>query len=293
MKAHKWQRIVVLLLLALFVGGSASGQTDTPKTESTPAEDLPNTHNMLVVGTDPVFLSHLPMFEDLDAAQTKYISPHRYQVILEVRFSSEGKDVTRLYVQDRKTHPETKMYTLEPAPFVLSRLFTPDHNAPELRSFSATVFRGHLERGGQPIQGLKNIVVTVSRIVHAEQFDPARDKPAALTYMLFGTGPEFFLAHTITKPPDFDQIVAITLPEGQMKAEALNHVESVVFPDNKNLSSQRLTQGQHAQGRVHVTGAQQSFDIEPQVGSELYFEEGELAVPANFEQTPEERKAGF
>jgi hypothetical protein len=30
-----------------------------------------------------------------------------------------------------------------------------------------------------------------------------------------------------------------------------------------------------------------------QAGTEYYFEEGELAMPATFEQTPEEAKAGF
>ena len=43
------------------------------------------------------------------------------------------------------------MYTLSPKDFILSRLFTPDARRPMLNTFTATVFRGHLERGGQQI----------------------------------------------------------------------------------------------------------------------------------------------
>jgi hypothetical protein len=42
-------------------------------------EDHPATHNMLVVGTETVFLSHLPMFDAVNKNGTDYTSPHRYQ----------------------------------------------------------------------------------------------------------------------------------------------------------------------------------------------------------------------
>ena len=119
------------------------------------------------------------MLDGLNKGKSDYTSPHRYQVILEARFSSGGKDVTALYTEDRKSHPETKMYTLNPtAEFVLAKLFTPDAQAPELSSFRATVFRGHLERGGKPIDGLDDIVVNVKQVMHAQKFEPADDKPA-------------------------------------------------------------------------------------------------------------------
>ena len=107
------------------------------------------------------------MFDGLNKGKSDYTSPHRYQVILEARFSSGGQDVTALYTEDRKSHPETKMYTLNPtAEFVLAKLFTPDAQAPELSSFRATVFRGHFERPGKhPINGLKDIEVTVKLVM--------------------------------------------------------------------------------------------------------------------------------
>jgi hypothetical protein len=147
---------------AALIGSTLKAETPAAGTQ----EDAPNTHNMLVVGTEAVFLSHLPMFDGLNEGKSDYTSPHRYQVILEARFSLGGKDLTAVYSEDRKNHPKTKMYTLSPtAEFVLAKLFTPDAQKPELSSFRATVFRGHLERRGKPINGLKDIVVTVKQVI--------------------------------------------------------------------------------------------------------------------------------
>src|SRR5262245_47070731 len=100
--------------------------------------DHPATHNMLVVGQETVYLSHLPMFQE----EGKPPMPHRYQAILEVTFvQQEG------YVQDRQAHPTTNIYTLNPELFVLPALVTSDPQQKSLRSFNAKViFRGHLER---------------------------------------------------------------------------------------------------------------------------------------------------
>ena len=42
-----------------------------------------------------------------------------------------------------------------------------------------------------------------------------------------------------------------------------------------------------------VTGADTSLPLTVEVTTEFYFEEGELASPATFDQTPLEKAAGF
>ena len=49
-----------------------------------------------------------------------------------------------------------------PERFALSTLYTLD--PPEPESFRARFFRGHLERGGEPILGLENVEVTVTDV---------------------------------------------------------------------------------------------------------------------------------
>ena len=66
-------------------------------------KDRPAVHGMLVIGEQTVYVSHLPMF----------MSPHDYQVILEVNLSNGGSAVHAAYVKDRKTNAAS-LCTLEP-----------------------------------------------------------------------------------------------------------------------------------------------------------------------------------
>ena len=278
-----------LLTVLLIAGGFASARQNSGLEESDP----PATHNMLVVGEKTVFLSHLPMFDSLIEDKSDYTSMHRYQVILEAKFIRNGKDVTGTYMKDRQSNAGIKMYTLQPARFVLARLFTPNADSPALRSFKATVFRDHLERNGEPIEGLEDVVVKVNKVIHARKFDPSQEKPAQLEYFLFGKGDELFLAHLITKPPDFDQIVAVKSVGHRFTNEELGKGVRVLLPERSNAATQRIKENEQAKAQFQIVDASQILDLPIQVGTEYYFEEGELAMPAVFNQTPEEKKSGF
>src|SRR5688500_5853376 len=92
-----------------------------------PAQDKAAGHGMVVVGTDRVFFSPLPMF----------MSPHDYHVILERTFPQQGA-----YKADRAQQPEGTVFTFNPASFVLPDLFPP---APRRTQFRGDLFRGHFE----------------------------------------------------------------------------------------------------------------------------------------------------
>jgi hypothetical protein len=281
-----WIAAVAIACLSAGIQGAHADTSPVP-------EDPPAVHNMLVVGRDTIFLSHLPMFDGTDSTKTVFTSPHRYQIILQATFTQNGNDVGDLYAGDRQRHATVKMYTLSPEPFVLSRLFTPNSQQPTLNGLTATVFRGHLERGGEPIDGLRDVRVHIDKVVYARQFDPTEDKPDKLTYVLFGKGQELFLAHQITEPPDFDQILSVKVDGDRLTDEELDRGVEVVIPDRDNLSPERIKENETVSGRGHVTGAHQFLDLRIQANVEFYFEEGELFVPPTFDQTPEERKSGF
>jgi hypothetical protein len=270
--------------LAFSVGVSRSADVEA-------AEDAPNTHNMLVFGEQAVFLSHLPMFDALNKTKTDFRSPHRYQVILEASFTKEGKDLRDLYVKDRQAHPTTRIDTLNPDTFVLSRLFTPA-KTPQLRSFTAPVFRGHLEQGGVPVPGLEQIVVEVVRVVHGRKFDPRVKNPGTLEYLLVGKGPERFLAHAIFAPPNFDQVLSVRSAGRELTDADLSEDVRVSVPNRKNVAAERLREGQKVQAMLRVGSAKGKTPsaIQLEAGPQLYFEEGELGVPPTFDPTPEEEK---
>lgn len=184
-----------LLLLLVFFATAPLVIAGEVRPGQAPSSDPPGSHGMLVVGTDVVYLSHLPMFH----------VPHNYQLIFEAALDA---DVLAEYRRDSAAHADT-YYTLVPT----GRWVLPD-TIVEGASFAADLYRGHFERGGTPIrQGLR---VTVRRIVHFRRFDAGRT-PDPAQWIAFGRGREHFLAHRIEAAPDMDQVVQLaSLPaEGQ------------------------------------------------------------------------------
>jgi hypothetical protein len=239
----------------------------------------------MLVGSQTAFLSHLPMFEELNATGTDYLTPHRFQVILCASFTASDKNIDSLYFADRLKNPDVKMFTVTPGtPFVLPRVAAPS----SLKSFQGTVFRGHLERGGVSVVGLQNVAVNIQSVVHFRKFDPAVEAPAALAYLLFGGGTELFLAHFIAKPPDFDQIISITVSGLKLSDSQLSSATRLSIPLKKNLPTDRLKEGEQV-----VAEMPNGDKLSVQAVREFYFEEGELMMPATFDDTPEERKSGF
>jgi hypothetical protein len=266
-----------------------------------PALDEQGTHNMMVVGEQTVYLSHLPMFEGLTRDRKSFTSLHRYQVILEASFADATGDLTGIYTADRKSNPAEKMYTIKPALFVL-----PDLNpkGKSLRAFRGhTVYRGHLERTSTPILGFKDdpneppeggtFDVKVLRVVHFHKFAPGAARPVQLQYILFGKGPETFMAHFIAGPPDFDQIISVKISGQQFTDEQLAGGVIVNFPGRLNTAKTRLKEKQKASAAFQMAGSTKSKPLQMEAIKEFYFEEGELRTNATFNPTAEEKNSGF
>jgi len=232
------------------------------------AEDPKRVHGMLIVGEQTVFLSHLPLF----------FRPHDYQVLLEAAFAKPGSDPQADYFNDRKGKGKnTKIYTLEPEPFVLPELAA----ATPKRSFKANVYRGHFEKI-TPQRALdvarvgEDVDVSVTRVIHFRKFDPTAVKPAQLEYLLFGKGAELFLVHLITKPPDFDQILSVKVLNQKFTDAELSQGLRIVFPGKTNEVLKQLRGVKPVTGQVPGAGGAAPKTLQVQPGIEFYFEEGEL-----------------
>jgi hypothetical protein len=197
-------------------------------------------------------------------------------------------DQLKTYVKDRHAHPGVRFHTIEPELLVLSRLFTPAE-APRRTSFTANVFRGHLERDGVRVSGLQKLNVKITRVVHARQFDPRASKPASLEYLLFGRGKERFLTHAIFTPPDFDQVLPVSVNGEEATDHDQNQNLRVVIPDRKNIAAERLREGQRVEAMLHK-GTASPKKVQLEVGPQIYFEEGELLVPPADKPTAGEKR---
>ena len=268
-----------------FLHGTAMAAAMFGASSAARAEDDPNIHNMLVLGDQTVFFSHLPMFQGLDESRTDFVSPHRFQVILQAALSA---DQMTAYAKDRQAHPEVQFYTLGPEKFVLTRLFEPK-TAPQMTEFTATVFRGHLEAPtSRRVPGLEQVTIKIARVVHGRKFDPKGTKPDTLEYLLFGRGAERFVAHAISAPPDFDHVLNVSVSPNPADGDLEQEVR-VSIPGRKNVASQRLREGQRVDAMMRV-GAGAPAKVQLAVGKRIYFEEGELMVPPTFKPTAEEKK---
>ena len=232
--------------------------------------DRPAGHGMVIVGEQAVFLSHLPMF----------MSPHDYQVILEATLTKPGADPQADYVEDRR-RTGARLYTLPPESFVLPEL-VPEHpgDQPRRRSFQGEVVRHHFERREpKPVSVGSGVTVTVTNVVYFQKFNPDAEQPDRLRYLLFGKGQELFLAHVITSPPDFDQILSTKIPDHQFTDEELRHGVQIVFPDRANSFDERLQEGERVAGRAKLAGdgAAGTLELQVEVGVEFYCEANELA----------------
>ena len=277
------------LLLSACLGVAAVMPISTPKAGSAecPGHLDCDQHNMMIVGEQTIFLSHLPMFH----------GAHRFQVIVEAGFDEDGTPLDRMYAEDRRKHPDVRMYTLVPREhFVLSRLFS---NDPEtlLRSFPGRVFRGHFERDGTLLEPLANVEAVVHRVVYAEEIGlevgPAGSDE--LDYILFGGEPELFLAHRITQPPDFDQLLGVKLSGHEFTDDDFARGVLITLRDRENSPARRLRMGETVSAQGRVAGTDIVMTVEVEVTTEYYFEESELDPQSlePFGQTPLEEEAGF
>ncbi len=245
---------------------------------------------MMVFGEKTLYVSHLPMFDKLNARKDAYVTPHRFQVILDATLSARAGNPQQTYFDDRQTHPQVRMYTLQPEPFVLATLFPAATGPAQASEFPvAAVFRGHLERQGR-VKILTGGTISVRKVLYAHPFNAAEKRPAQLEYLLFGKGDELFACHLIAAPPDFDQIVPVRVEAGTFQAEELARGIRISIPGSKNAAATRVN-SQAGISAQTVAAAPRSFQLD--AGRELYFEEGELSIPPQFEQTTEEKRAGF
>jgi len=222
-------------------------------------------HGMLVVGQDTAFFYHLPMF----------MSPHDYQVILEGTLSQPGSDPQRVYREDRKGHPETRVYTFAPVPYILPDLFPP---APKRRTIQGDLFRGHFESPpeypAEPFEIGTGVDVTIANVVFVKKLLPVSSPPDHLEYVLFGKGRELFLAHRISRRGDFDQVVSATIKGHQFSDDELRKGIPVQFTGMADTSAHRLAKGATVSGTARVSDRSVAVEVEPQV--EFYMSERDL-----------------
>lgn len=179
--------------------------------EPVPAEPAMGGHGMVLIGgRDGLYASHLPMFH----------APHDYQVVARLRFDAP------LDAELRAAFAGTPaLWTLDPERFDLTRLDPRSHDP--LRTFVATVYAGHFERGGEARH--RDVRVHVEEVLLFRRLDPAPVVREQLHYVAIGAGSERYLVKLIDSRPDFDHIVALDGVTADVKSLSLPRVDDDVL----------------------------------------------------------------
>lgn len=266
--------------------------TEQPADQSPAAQDVAAFHGMALFGEKTAYLYHLPMF----------MSSHDYQAIFEVALSREGIDPLAVYVQDRQENPpgspgrpdpNSMMYAFAPTAedFILTDLITPanphDPQSPPLRSsLKGDIFRGHFEPN-HPHEKMGPVILdnVVARVTNAVLFRKFNSHSQAalpqLEYFLFGKGQELFLAHVVTKPPDFDQILGVQVDTHPFTDNELRQGVLVTFPGRENSADRRILEQEQVAGQIQVPAQRpegpHSLAVQLKAGPQFYFDTKDLS----------------
>ena len=210
-------------------------------------------HGFYLLGERTFLLSHIPMFMD----------PHQAQLFMEVGISiSGGADPVKLYHEDQKKHPGS-LYVLVTDPLVLPTL-APDAPKP-LREFTGKVYRNWPfdDMAKAPVV-IPALDIKVTRSIFFRRFVGA--KPLSkLTYYCFKTAESTYLAHVITQPPDFDQILTAEIDGVDPGHHALELTFSEANAIAHKLAPKHPESGVFALGGKHAkvyTKAQLIYDAQ-------------------------------
>ena len=207
-------------------------------------------HEFEMFGDASVYLSHYPMFGSI----------HSYQVLLEVKLSGAGNDPRQLYLAHKKNNPAAR-YSVSPETssgendyWVLPEMMKTG------QTFRASI---HWEKPeGHPLYISRNVTVEILRIIHFRLFQPDDKKREVLSYLLFGTGSEAFLAHYIGSYPDFDQVLAVTVASNRPHLDDGAAAAVVTIPGRGNTKAHRLLQKDLAvAGRLNGNGDQLNIGV--------------------------------
>jgi hypothetical protein len=231
-------------------------------------------HGQLVFGEDEVYLHHLPFLLDDPGRH-----PHNFQVLMRVSFVDEADQ--QAYLERRKLLPDA-LFTALPGPFNqdgLKEIFENGAAGQELGPVE--LFDEHFENSPPP-QPFLTAPMIVDEVVQFAELLPQGPPAEELRYLIVDGGHEAFLVHELSSPPDFDQVLKVSLSyenSGRFEDSFDGGVLRIVGAGNRE--DERLSAGDTRICSAHDGTRRMPFDVPVTVERETYCEAGELSAVAS------------
>ncbi len=144
-------------------------------------------HGMVLFGSGPYFLEHIPMLTP----------PHDFQIVTEVVLKDKnGKKL--------KFDFSNEGFTLKP----ISHFSLNDYIAGRFQKFSGAIYKGNFETTGQIIRGFENITVEMKSNLFVSQLP---NGPSRVQTLHFSDGKNTFETNFIKKDSNFQSIRNVEL----------------------------------------------------------------------------------
>ncbi len=157
------------------------------------ASDSPDGHAFLVMGTDDIFLDHLPRI---------YHVNHNYQLVCKAVFPDSIKSK---FVEDFKLGQDSFYMLVNREKFIL-----PDMANGRVASFPAVILKM-----GPDIKGrmfIDQFSVDIEKVIRFRPFSKNIQQTDTLEYLLFGNRDELYISNKINVEPDFYQTSQVRTP---------------------------------------------------------------------------------
>jgi len=195
---------------------------------SSPSNEEKSAHGLLLLGIKKVYACHLAMFS---------VPAHQYQAILEVELTN--KNDMDIYLKTMNENPTKPLIIMNTELMLFRELANSS-------SFSANLFfaNDNGDPDGDPI--IQSTIVKVKKQLLFKHLNPTGDNyPENFAYYLYGVDSEYHLSHVITKAPNFQQEIDVTIEDGDdMVAKVKSSDPQLIrisIPSLNEKSSQPIT----------------------------------------------------
>jgi hypothetical protein len=182
--------------------------------------EISSNHGLLMLGVRKLYLCHLPMYS---------MPAHTFQSILETEIEDS---VMENYLKIKRETPSKPLIIFNETPMSLQELVNSE-------DFSGPIFfaNDHGDPMGDSLGSTK--VIIKKKLLFEQLFKNSPDYPENLEYYLFGTNMDWHLSHFLSKAPNFEQELDISIPGTDEVMEA--GITKISFSAGKEKSRQPIT----------------------------------------------------